>query len=253
MSTKISIVIPARNEQEYLPRLLDSIVAQRSAPDEVVVVDSLSTDDTVNVAESYKDRLNLRVVTPKEKGLAQARNAGAATIKNDYLVFIDSDIRVADNFIQELRSAIATRHLDIGGFPQRTDGGTLALRIGGRVMNGYVRLMSYTPWPIFFSCFFASREVHERLNGFDTDIFIMEDYDYALRARRLGYTFGLVRRTRFYASARRFEEAGSKSTIWRGIYAELYRYTHGMRITKEIFHYEMGGDSGAGGKKPKKD
>lgn len=244
----ISIVIPARNEEEFLPKLLDSIVAQTVAPDEVIVVDSHSTDNTTTVAKSYSDKIPLRVVTAKEKGATPARNEGGDEAKSDYIMFVDSDIILAPNQIEKLSQVIEKRGLEVGGFAQRTHGGTVALRIGGRIMNGYVYLMSVTSWPIFFSCFFTSKRVFEKINGFDPAIFIMEDYDYALRAKRAGAKFGIVRGTNFYASARRFENEGSRKTVGNAIYAEFYRYTHGLRITKRLFDYGMGGESEPKGK-----
>src|SRR5476651_1469584 len=50
----LSIVIPVYNEQGYLKACLDSIAAQADLPDEVIVVDNNSTDDTAKIAKSYK-------------------------------------------------------------------------------------------------------------------------------------------------------------------------------------------------------
>ena len=69
----------------------------------------------------------------------------------------------------------------------------------------------------------------------------MEDYDLALRGRRGGGRFRYLKHPFFYASGRRYEASNGGRDIFRGIYAEFYRYTHGMRITKPLFEYEMGG------------
>ena len=68
----------------------------------------------------------------------------------------------------------------------------------------------------------------------------MEDYDYVYRARRHKATFRMIKRTFFNASDRRFRH-GAATSITRALYAEAYRYTHGMRITRPLYDYTMGG------------
>jgi glycosyltransferase involved in cell wall biosynthesis len=237
---KLSVIIPCKNEEGTVERLLESLVRQTQSIDEVIIVDSDSTDGTVASVKSFADRLPIKLVAAG-KGVAVARNEGASVASGDLLLFIDADAQLPPNFISQLTSQVEKRGLEVGGFSQRMQAKGGALRTGARVMNGYVRLMSVTPWPIFFSCFFMTKKRHDEIGGFDSEIWIMEDYDYAYRARKKGAKFGLIKNTYFLASARRFEE-GEGHSIMRAIYAELYRYTHGMRLTKPLFTYEMGGD-----------
>lgn len=238
---KLTVIIPCKNEVGTVEHLLDSLVKQTTQPDEVIVIDSHSSDTTADTARSYSDRLPIKVVTAQKRGLAHARNEGVQAASGDMLLFTDADVQLPSHFIQTMRHQIETRHLDIGGFSQRMPEGNWSLKFGARMMNGYVRTMSVSPWPIFFSCFFASKKVHDTLGGFDANLWIMEDYDYAYRAKKSGAKFGLIHGTHFIASARRFEEKGTGTNISRALYAEFYRYTHGMRLTKPLFKYEMGG------------
>jgi glycosyltransferase involved in cell wall biosynthesis len=237
----IAIIIPAKNEEEVIPLLLQSIAEQTVMPDEVILVNSHSSDATVERAMTFTDKLPLKIYDAKVRGVAAARNEGVAQANADYLLFIDSDIILPPECIEKLKQAIETRHLDIGGFRQKMNSKHFGLRLGAQLMNVYVRLMSVTPWPIFFSCFFIKRSLHERIDGFDPAIYIMEDYDYALRGRRAGGKFGIVGGTYFGASPRRYEAEHGKRSIVNGFYGEFYRYTHGMRITKPIYEYKMGG------------
>ena len=106
-------------------------------------------------------------------------------------------------------------------------------------MNAYARLMQYTPWPIGFGCLYATREVFDALNGFDTSLYIMEDYDLILKAKRAKYKTGIIKIT-YHTLDRRYQN-NSLRQVFKGIYGELYRYTHGLRVTKRIYEYEMGG------------
>lgn len=238
---KLSVVIPCKNEAGTVEQLLDSLVAQTSAPDEIVVIDSHSTDTTVKAVKAYDKKLPIKIITAKGRGVTAARNEGAAAASGDMLLFIDADIRLPKKLIATMRRQIANRNLEVGGFPQRMIEGGVGLRAGARLMNSYIHLMSHTKAPIFFCCFFATKKIHETIGGFDPEIWIMEDYDYAYRAKKAGAKFGLIKGMYFIASIRRFKKKAGLS-IGRALYAELYRYTHGMRLTKPLFTYEMGGD-----------
>src|SRR5260370_32506721 len=90
---KFSVIIPAYNEAEYLPRLLDSIEVARSnysgGPEavEVIVADNCSTDLTAEVAAAR----GARVVTVATRRIAAARNGGAYTAQGGGVCFLDCD------------------------------------------------------------------------------------------------------------------------------------------------------------------
>jgi glycosyltransferase involved in cell wall biosynthesis len=237
---RLSVIIPCKNEVGVVEHLLDSLKAQTTPPDEIIVVDSHSDDATSAVAAAYSNSLPIKVIKAKGYGIAHARNEGVLAASGDLFLFIDADVRLPSNFIAQAFRQVAGRSLEVGGFRQRMPSTNWGIRAGSHVMNGYVRLMSLTPWPIAFSCFFATRKIHEAIGGFDPEVWIMEDYDYVYRARQTKAKFGIVRGTFFHASDRRFQSAAALS-ISQAIYAELYRYTHGMRITKPLYDYTMGG------------
>jgi hypothetical protein len=95
------------------------------------------------------------------------------------------------------------RKLQAGGFSQRMPSKSLGIRLGARAMNGYARLMQHTPWPIAFSVIFCDRTVFDQINGFDPEIFIMEDYDFVYRSKKAGFKIGIIT-VPFYSSDRRF-------------------------------------------------
>lgn len=237
---KLSVIVPCKNEVGVVEHLLDSLIMQEVQPAEIIIVDSHSNDATADVAKSYRDRLPIIIINAKQKGVVAAKNEGAAHASGDLLLFIDADVHLPRNFIRRLIAQVADRSLRAGGFSQRMHSKKLGIRLGARFMNGYVRLMSITPWPIAFSCFFATKDIHKKIDGFDESMWIMEDYDYVYRARKNGASFGLIRGTHFNASDRRFSH-NAPIDIFKAIYAEIYRYTHGMRITKPLFSYKMGG------------
>lgn len=236
---KLSIIIPCKNEVGVVDALLRSLETQTHPADEVVVVDSHSTDGTAVHAKKIGKQLPLKIVKAVKRGVAEARNIGGRESSGSVLLFLDADTQLEDDFIERFIRERNKRMLAVGGFTQRMPSHNKGIEVGARIMNGYARLMQHTPWPIAYSCLFADRSAFDELNGFDPKLFIMEDYDFIYRAKRFGFRTGIVT-VPYIASDRRYV-GPDRPSIWRGVYAELYRYTHGMRITKPLFDYQMGG------------
>jgi len=85
----ISAIVPTYNRAGVIAQAIDSILSQVPAPDEVLVVDDGSTDDTASVLAQYGDKI--RVLTQPNGGAAAARNHGIREARGDWLAFLDSD------------------------------------------------------------------------------------------------------------------------------------------------------------------
>lgn len=92
MSDLVSVIIPAYNIREYLPRCLDSLLAQTCREMEIIVVDDGSSDGTVEVADAYAQKdLRIRVIHKENGGVTSARLRGVAEAKGDWIGFADGD------------------------------------------------------------------------------------------------------------------------------------------------------------------
>ncbi len=109
---RVSVVVPARDESDRLPRLLAALAAARPAPHEVIVVDDGSTDGTGEVAAAA-GATTIRVERPGGwTGKAYACQRGADAARGDVLVFLDADVEPAPDGIASLAAAaIACRGL----------------------------------------------------------------------------------------------------------------------------------------------
>jgi glycosyltransferase involved in cell wall biosynthesis len=87
---KLSVIIPVRNGGADFQTCLQAITASMRAPDEIIVVDDGSTDDSANRARAFGARVD--AVTGAAHGPAFARNRGAAIAQGDVLVFLDADV-----------------------------------------------------------------------------------------------------------------------------------------------------------------
>jgi glycosyltransferase involved in cell wall biosynthesis len=107
---KISVIIPAFNEERALPRALELLRAARarlpSDAVEVCVVDNRSTDWTAAIAAGA----GARVIREPRVGIANARNAGALAARGDVLVFIDADAHYREVLLARIAEAMADPH-----------------------------------------------------------------------------------------------------------------------------------------------
>jgi len=93
-----SVIIPAYNEENYLPRTLDALQEAMAAidrPGEIIVVDNNSTDATAEIAR----RRGARVVFEKINQISRARNAGAAHARAEYFLFLDADTLISTELL----------------------------------------------------------------------------------------------------------------------------------------------------------
>lgn len=96
----LSIIIPVYNEQDYLKHCLDSIAAQTDAPDEVLVIDNNSTDNTVAVAKGYPFAT---ILTAKKQGVVYARDVGFNAAKSMLIGRIDADTQLGPNWVSAVK------------------------------------------------------------------------------------------------------------------------------------------------------
>ena len=105
MIEKISVIIVTRNREKMLEGCLDSLVKQTRMPDEVVVVDNASTDNTKKVIFSFKKRLPIRYVYEKQIGMPYARNKGIKVASGSLLLMLDDDCQANRFWVERITQA----------------------------------------------------------------------------------------------------------------------------------------------------
>ena len=110
-----TVIIPCYNSEKYISECLDSIENQKTKFNvEIIVVNDGSTDSTAEILHRYLNRIdNLRIITQCNKGHAGARNTGIRESKGKYLIFIDSDDYVTNDYLDCLLEKAVERHADI--------------------------------------------------------------------------------------------------------------------------------------------
>jgi glycosyltransferase involved in cell wall biosynthesis len=100
---RTSVIVTMLNEGPAIARLMDSLVAQTRPPDEVVIVDGGSRDDTVAVLRSYEGRLPLRViVAPEADNISKGRNRAIAAATGEIVAATDAGVRLEPHWLAEL-------------------------------------------------------------------------------------------------------------------------------------------------------
>jgi len=100
---KISVIIPVYNAESYLKSCIDSVLSQTYSDFELILVDDGSIDNSGVICDTYalKDS-RIRVVHKKNSGAGEARNTGIKISKGEYLVFVDSDDRLSEDYFERL-------------------------------------------------------------------------------------------------------------------------------------------------------
>lgn len=112
MNELITIVINVYNREKYIKKCLDSIVNQTYKNLEILIVDDGSTDNTVKICKSYKDK-RIRIISGKNTGISLARNVGIDNAKGNYLYYVDSDDFIELDTIEYLYKLIKKYNVDI--------------------------------------------------------------------------------------------------------------------------------------------
>jgi glycosyltransferase involved in cell wall biosynthesis len=200
----LSVVIPAFNEQKYLPSTLLALNrAIRHVPVEVeiIVVDNQSTDRTAEIAAGAAT-----VVQEAKPNIGAARNRGARAASGEYILFVDADVKVSEHALEIAWNVIAEQHLVAGGLgalyePRHLITWMFCAYWDWRRLNGA---------PCQGVAQFFRKDLFVELGGYREDIYMGEDVDLYHRAENLVQSRGLpgvrwIRESVVWPSPRRLD------------------------------------------------
>lgn len=208
---QISLIIPAFNEELYLPPLLDTIETARKryqqGPEnvEVVVADNASTDRTAEIARLR----GCRVVSVEKRAVAAARNGGAQAAQGSVLAFVDADSLVHAETFNEIDRVLSSNHVVAGTTGVRPSRMSPALAV----------LVAFTvPFRLAgldSGVVFCRHEDWQAVGGYDESQLVSEDLRFLMALKRLGRGRGQrlahARGVQAITSTRKFDQHGD----WR--------------------------------------
>ena len=106
-SLSLSVVIPVYNEEKYLRKCLESLMRQSVKPDEILIVDNNSTDNTVAIAKEYP----VKVIHEKKQGITPARNKGFNEAHSDIIARTDADTILPTNWVKRIKKSFANEQI----------------------------------------------------------------------------------------------------------------------------------------------
>lgn len=196
MTPKFSIIIPCYNDGAYALEAIDSCLQQQFPAHEIILIDDGSTDNSRDlVSTRYADEPRVQIISKPNGGLSSARNHGVKHATGDFIVFLDSDDRIAPGFLSAASIIISTatepKHLlvispfkffaDSEESPERV---IKKKRLRPPLLTrlhplNYLLILSSNRFPVS-SCIVAST-IADKTGGFDESMKSLEDWDYWIR------------------------------------------------------------------------
>ena len=206
---KITIVVPCKNEQDYIPHLLMHLRQQGIGNTRIIIADC-STDNTREVIQIMKGDLNVEVIDGGN--VSFAKNSGAKLATTPYILFIDSDVRFfSDTVISDCVNEIEKNNLDLIGLYVKCYDGDIRAQIGFMFFNAVNNVLKYLS-PFAVGAFMLTRtDKFWEFGGFaekyqtSEDFFLSKKYD-VKKFKLMNHFFG--------QDNRRFEKMGYFGMAW---------------------------------------
>lgn len=176
----ISIVLPVYNGEKYLTEAIKSCLDQTYRNIELVIVNDASTDDSLIIAQNWKAKdSRIRVFSNKENlTLPVSLNVGHQKARGNYITWTSDDNLYQKDAIKSLYTTLLEKNVDIvySDYIIIDEEGIL-------VREARLKDIEYLLlYGVIGTCFLYKNEVYKRNQGYDEDLFLVEDYDFWLRA-----------------------------------------------------------------------
>jgi glycosyltransferase involved in cell wall biosynthesis len=223
---KISVIIPAHNEERYLTRTLEAVRHINYAPFEIIIVDNASNDTTLNIANTFAKEANgvknisgIKIIEEPRLGVQFAREAGLKAASGEILAFLDADCLPAPDWLSRCANAISRGAVAVSGPYHYYDDGTFFADVALIVQKSLYRCVhALLQWlrmggVMTFGNSAITRTALEAIGGINTTIkFYGDDTDLVRKLTAVGvvtYDPKMVMKS----SARRFKKLGVVKTI----------------------------------------
>ena len=238
---RFSIIIPVYNRPQEVDELLESLCAQTLKDFEIVVVEDGSKEKCDLVCEKYKDRLNLNYYFKTNSGPGPSRNYGAERSHGDYLIILDSDVIVPENYLEIIKKELDREPCDAFGGPDSAHPSFTPIQKAinyamtsffttGGIRGGKRKMDKFYPRSFNLG---IKKSVYEALEGF-APMRYGEDIDLSTRIFMNGYSCRLFpdafvyhkRRVKFSSFFRQVKHSGEARVILKNKYPETFKLVH---------------------------
>ena len=233
----VSIIIPILNEADNLAHLFTNINSLNPSPQQVILVDGGSNDDSVGIVRRFINELmldnNCKIdwqMTESKAGRALQMNTGAALATGEVLLFLHADTQLPMNAMDSISEAM--KRTEWGRFDVRIDSRQLMLKLVSQMINWRSKLSGIVTGD---QAIFISHSLFGQIGGYPNQA-LMEDIELCkqLKSKQLkGIAKPACLKSKVITSARRWQQHGTWRTIilmwhlrfdyWRGVSADHIR------------------------------
>lgn len=238
---RFSIIIPVYNRPQEVDELLESLCRQTVKDFEVIVVEDGSTEKCDDVCERYQDRLTLNYLFKPNSGPGPSRNYGADHANGEYLIILDSDVIVPDNYLETVQAELDREPCDAFGGPDHAHPSFSPIQKAinysmtsffttGGIRGGKKKLDKFYPRSFNLG---IRKSVYEALGGF-APMRYGEDIDLSTRIFQGGYSCRLFpdawvyhkRRVKFSSFFRQVKHSGEARVVLKKKYPGTFKLVH---------------------------
>ncbi len=204
----ISVVIPSFNGLEYLEEYIPKVIASlKSSPkykSELIIIDDKSSDDTIKIlSEKYKNEPMVKIDSNPRKGACSARNYGVSISSGKYILFIDNDVTLEENFLEKVIPHFDDENVGIVACAiyymtdnRQLDGVKIIkwrrgfFRFTSNILNNDLKVQDeYLSYGAQGACFLCTRKAFDKVDGINEILepYLLEETDLIYKVMKQGY------------------------------------------------------------------
>ena len=238
---QFSIIIPVYNRPQEIDELMESLCQQTLKDFEVVVVEDGSGEKCNLVCDKYRDRLSVSYHFKPNSGPGPSRNYGAERSQGEYLIILDSDVIVPENYLAIVKEELDKEPCDAFGGPDRAHPSFTSIQKAinyamtsffttGGIRGGKRKMDKFYPRSFNLG---IKKSVYEALGGF-APMRYGEDIDLSTRIFKNGYSCRLFpeafvyhkRRVKFSSFFRQVKHSGEARVVLKNKYPDTFKLVH---------------------------
>ncbi len=243
---RFSIIIPVYNRPQEIDELLESLCHQTFRDFEVIVVEDGSTEKCDVICEKYTKKLNVLYYFKPNSGPGPSRNYGAERSQGEYLIILDSDVIVPENYLEIVKEELDKAPCDAFGGPDRAHDSFTPIQKAinyamtsffttGGIRGGKRKMDKFYPRSFNLG---VKKSVYEALGGF-VPMRYGEDIDLSTRIFKGGYSCRLFpkafvyhkRRVKFSSFFRQVKHSGEARVVLKNKYPETFKIVNLLHAT----------------------
>lgn len=254
MQMRFSIIIPVYNRPKEVDELLESLCIQTFTDFEVIVVEDGSDETSEAICEKYKDRLDLKYCFKPNTGPGPSRNYGAEQSSGEYLIILDSDVIVPEDYLRTIDETLKAQPTDAFGGPDRAHESFTPIQKAinyamtsffttGGIRGGKRKMDKFYPRSFNMG---IRRSLFQQVGGF-APIRYGEDIDLSTRLFEAGCNCRLFpeayvyhkRRVKFSSFFRQVKHSGEARVMLKRKYPDTFKLVHLLPAAFVIGHLAL--------------